>query len=716
MIKFDYVIKRKEGQSIREFRPDQITSPLENVSLIAGENSIGKSTLMNIIALGLFADNSGAKEVNNSLRPQINSLLDFDTQELKFCLKILDNEGNGIIAEKGDFKSKEITRYEINNGTKNLIAAETFFNKYRLIYDIPDNPLDRLKNLAEVVIFQQSTWLNKIVELEDYIRNIITKISEKKNLGNIDDIKKLISDNEEELNGKRDMYNKLEKKLEDKKNYLLYKKLEKAFIDLQSLVKKISEKRREKNNINRIKKENETKLNVKRNTIQSLSREIDRDRNDILSYFKMNPELIKLDNDYKSWLGQVTSNLGDDTNYQRFIKKLNDLERNIEQKKEALSDIQDIAEITFYSKLVEWIKENTYGNNYTIPGLNTTVDNLLSNLMEKIQKTTELNGPKIKAKNNYISILGIIKNIKPKVNTYHELLNEIHTSNNDMPEEQLSISYSKDDYTIYDLEKERVDLKDRVNRFERELGVQNILLETIRTSISKLEIQNQDLIDMDIGDIEIKIKKDIDYQELLHRKITGLQYKQEDQESQKQQIENSPRVPYEEYYAQLKIIFDKLNSLKSNIQNFHNLGNEYIKGTINKYKDSGIQAFFDDMSEYLARRMKTLTHIDKIYNLTKVDIINQKFIVENNITIQFSTMGTGQSQLTYLSNKLNYDGRKILAIFDEVSTMSNKTRAELVKKMVQLNSAGTRLLMGIMVFPSSETKTIGGSKFLEGGA
>jgi hypothetical protein len=115
--------------------------------------------------------------------------------------------------------------------------------------------------------------------------------------------------------------------------------------------------------------------------------------------------------------------------------------------------------------------------------------------------------------------------------------------------------------------------------------------------------------------------------------------------------------------------------------------------------------YFIKVSKYLALRMKTLIHIDRKYDLSEVDIINSRFKSTDGTIIHFSVMGTGQRQLAYLLNTLNFDGRKIFAIFDEVSTMDKTTMNEVIKKMKELET-DKKLLMGIMVFPSEDTKVI----------
>ena len=118
--------------------------------------------------------------------------------------------------------------------------------------------------------------------------------------------------------------------------------------------------------------------------------------------------------------------------------------------------------------------------------------------------------------------------------------------------------------------------------------------------------------------------------------------------------------------------------------------------------------YFNRVSKYLADRMKTVDHIDKKYELREVDLINSKFVAKDGTVIQFQVMGTGQKQLTHILNKLSYDGRVIIAMFDEVAMMSPSTMRDIVNKMRGLMDDGGKLLAGLLVSPSDKVNITDG--------
>jgi exonuclease SbcC len=86
MIEYDYLIERDEGDETKEFKPDKIPTKLDNLSYIEGPNSSGKSTLLNIIALGFYGLKNS--RINVALQDKLKSLSNSTHQKLSFKIKI----------------------------------------------------------------------------------------------------------------------------------------------------------------------------------------------------------------------------------------------------------------------------------------------------------------------------------------------------------------------------------------------------------------------------------------------------------------------------------------------------------------------------------------------------------------------------------------------------------------------------------------------------
>ena len=90
MLKYNYTIIRDEGDVTKTYVPNEIPIELPSVVHIQGPNSSGKSTLLNILALGLFAHKLKQDEMPLSLREKLDGLINSDHQKLTFEFEIFN--------------------------------------------------------------------------------------------------------------------------------------------------------------------------------------------------------------------------------------------------------------------------------------------------------------------------------------------------------------------------------------------------------------------------------------------------------------------------------------------------------------------------------------------------------------------------------------------------------------------------------------------------
>ena len=158
MIEFDYRIERIEDDKggIAIYTPDKIPNKLYGLTYIEGPNSIGKSTLLDIIALGFYGLKNSA--ILDPLKEKMNNLLNSEHQKLLFKVNLTNREGIvNLISEKRSLTHKDIEVYELSNdGRKIHLSSESFERKYKLIYDIPNNPTKRLSYLINEIKYQLS--------------------------------------------------------------------------------------------------------------------------------------------------------------------------------------------------------------------------------------------------------------------------------------------------------------------------------------------------------------------------------------------------------------------------------------------------------------------------------------------------------------------------------------------------------------------------------
>ena len=187
MIEFEYEIERDDGDEIILFSPKLYPSPIDSTCYIEGPNSTGKSTLLHLIALGFHGLND--IDIPDSLKTKITDLNEHD--KVTFNIKISDTDGNTVLQCKKSNKSNpNIETFHLKNGNLTEITRDHFKRNYKLIYDIPDNPTRRLKDIANVIGNYQSNIEILLIGFRSHIRDITNEINEAKDVNRIEDLKK----------------------------------------------------------------------------------------------------------------------------------------------------------------------------------------------------------------------------------------------------------------------------------------------------------------------------------------------------------------------------------------------------------------------------------------------------------------------------------------------------------------------------------------------
>ena len=86
MIEFDYKIERDEGDKTEVYLPKGIPKKLQNVVYIEGPNSLGKSTLLNILAIAFHGLKNDS--IHPSLKRKMKNLIESNYQTLTFSIRI----------------------------------------------------------------------------------------------------------------------------------------------------------------------------------------------------------------------------------------------------------------------------------------------------------------------------------------------------------------------------------------------------------------------------------------------------------------------------------------------------------------------------------------------------------------------------------------------------------------------------------------------------
>jgi len=198
LIEYDYRLQRNEGDELKTYAPGGIPLSLPNLVLVEGPNSSGKSTLLNLLALAFHALKT--EKLNASLKSKIRDLLESEHQKLRFTVKVSSRNGSvNILATKDSFSKPEVRVREIVEGKEHPLTPELFQRKYNLIYDIPDNPIERLTQLVVEIKDAQNRYAARVGSLRLAILRIITELKDSRDPKQLENLGISIRKGEDQL-------------------------------------------------------------------------------------------------------------------------------------------------------------------------------------------------------------------------------------------------------------------------------------------------------------------------------------------------------------------------------------------------------------------------------------------------------------------------------------------------------------------------------------
>lgn len=703
MLKYDYTIKRNEGDEIREYKPNLIPKELTDVVYIEGPNSSGKSTLLNLIALGFFGLKLRPDELNPALREKLQNLHNSDHQEVQFNIEIHnDMLATTLKSIKRDFKS---TEYQVRRKVGSIekpLSAEQFRKEYRLIYDIPNNPLERLPQLLIEIKNAQLTKGHQITALKNAIREAINGVKNSKD-------PKLLDSLHDKLDKQKTEYEMLKGQVQEKEHFQYnFEKFfyTKFYLEYGELLKQVQHKIKQvEQSQQSVFKEEKKESKEQAILLKSIKENVSNANtyyNEATGYLKsLLPKTEKHHLDI--WLD---SNCSDEINepevYQSLRQEADYFINFLPQLKDE-SDDDKINEATFLRSLIGLLNDYSH-TSITIPVVNKKVDEFIDILQTEIRKFEGL----ITKNDNIQKCIELIESMKlcilkaiSDTNEYKEVVRKhgktiermTHVSQSnelELMEERRDFLENKLTYYLKELAKLNIDENKVQNvlhslRSSKEFDVYEVYTEnqlfdklnSIKSEIAGLnrEIRRLDKsITMTLGEIERIEKKEPhryqDYLDELEKAMIVVQ-----------NLERKLLVDFDEHVK-------KIMSPEARLENLSPLEQKYA----------------DYVAEFLAEKVRYIKHIDQNFLVKRIDVVQKEIATEEEKIIKFTDLGTGQSQGAYLEGLLSLsDNKKIIALFDEVAMMDSHTLEPIINKLRQLYEQ-KKLLLGIIVQKADEVK------------
>lgn len=684
MIRYSYTIKRDERDETVVFKPKGIPTELPSLVYIEGPNSSGKSTLLNLMALAFNGQNR--KDMNESLKNKINSLIDKSYQNTEFQIELDDNDKKLRFCK--DLNSEDIIRKEIVNEKEKSLSKDLIDERYNLIYDIPENPIGRLKELNMTIKYSQLQMNTKISRLRERFHKTLAEVKESRDPDKLKELEGNIKSRKEQLNGIIDEERSLTNALNFICRYIYIKNYRNYEQKIKEYEKKIEDEEK-------IQKAQSRKVNLGLKRIQNIIYGYREDLNG--NYDRLTPiiksifqgdmivqlwESIDFNQIFLNYI--VPNNIKNtiDALYKKFDKKEKSLSKN------------DINNVGMWTELIK-VLEKYEKDDLQLPGISKSISEYIKLL--KVEK---------EKKDQVFQDIRKITNAKEYIEDIKRMFGYLE---NKLLDEYKKSLDQNGDYngaprgTSSNIQSKLKAAKEQKSRFGKLCVEVGINLDD-NESISQAFEDIKKLSDND----NIRVLN----QEKGLEKINELKTKQSNMKSKidsfKKLIEKNEndysdmlkRKPHELHGKEVEIseAIMKLQEMSSKLAQYDQYIEDILRNKFEKEENNPEKMkYFDQVSVYLGRQIKMISHIDKKYEVLKVNFVDNLIETKEGKIIRFDDMGTGQSQAAYLLGKLNsLDDRKVIALFDEVAMMDQNSLKPIFEKLISLHEQG-KLIASIVV-------------------
>lgn len=703
MIKYDYKIERDEQDETRTYIPDLIPQELPDVVYIEGPNSAGKSTLLNLIALGFFGDHDDVK-MNSTLKEKIRNLKSSDHQKVEFRIEIDNQElGKKLVAEKKDSEKDLIELVEVQNGKQKRIAPRAFFKDYKLIYDIPSNPLDRLRELLTEVQTAQKNIGDVLSRLRDFVRLAITEIQ---NGPNPD----LISKKEKEIADLERFLKSLEQKIEKRKETLSKLQVFWAAKFYTANAKELDRVNGEMAALKKNLKSARQKETRKVNQASKLLREIEAIEANALEFFdEVNPileSLIRKKNDkhrlelWKTYIPRDDIRNPDDPQLRPdakyFLRLVLEMAKTVAKGKK-------MKEAELVSELIRVVKQHG-AIDMVIPGTGIRVKQFANALEEKLKEhQTDLikKGNIAKASELLEALiaeieLGMEKFVewRSKIEDKKQLALEIEET---VDQKQERLAKKWEEYTakvrffLKEIHKVDIEKEDAVLRSEELASDPEVV---VFDSYSDAQLRDE------LEDRKSEIEREEENYKQLNTRLSFISQELEE-------IRKKKPHKYSEHLEELNHWYEVIQELERKFAvKFSGHAKKLTAERVNKSKlsEEDLQ-YSKGIASFLGRKLETVPHVDRVHEIAEVDVVDKVIVTKSGKVIRFTDMGTGQGQGTYLKGLLSLsEDKKVIALFDEVAMMDKKTLKPIFERLKKLYEE-KKLVLAIIVQKGEKVET-----------
>lgn len=631
-----------------------------DIFIIKGRNDRGKSTLMQMIALGLYGESS--EEISAPLKSKIVRLKSKKVDKCEFDFTVGSKDGKIKIES---YLNNRKVRVKVNGKVR---GSEYINDNFKILFDVPEESIKKLSSALSSIKEKLEIYENWASKYYNGVKEEIGKIED------YQDRENRIKEEKEELEDYKKSKNNVEDRLRVIKDKL--SKLEKAHVvfNFEMLRQKIT-------NIDDSiagleKKEKELKgkgVGGGNQTYKKRLKEFQTELHNLKIYFGTSDLVLKrIDSKNEKKFKTIQKQIDniylpsefDNKKVGSYHKFINELYKLLKSKPVDKKKMGGVEQKKLLDRMISVLKD-FIEINITIPGtggkkITEFIDGLekeRDKLEEALQDTIE-HEKAVELCADLISQLGKVVEAREKVpkvkgsdeEDYLEVVNKIKELNKSLLEkvreaEQLDEKY----HSIPEKERKELTFEHDPEKVVRDYNN----LKTEKYSLEKK-----------LKDLEISISSKNDFIEELQRT--------------KKPVKQSN-------LKKLRSNYEKTDSLNRKLSNFiSHLGSLNLdKMEIEEEIDDESKKFYDALGIYFASSLKVIHFEDKSWALKKVDLLNRCYEVKGRNSIEFVDIGTGHTALNALMARLkqDYGGKKKILLFDEIGHMDQNNVNRLLNEI-----------------------------------
>jgi len=720
MLEVDYELKRQEGSGHeRTFCTDRMLKRIEgNAVYVKAPNASGKSTFLNIIALSLYGDRleKSDSRISKSLQEDIQYMISRENQTCTFNVRFVSKDGKfELNSTKSDHISNDIKVTEIIDGGKpKWLPFQSFIDKYFVVYDIPEDPLNRVSEILSEVRNQQSRYNKKVSEFIRYLGDIKSEIARSR-----DDVQ--IKKTRDSISGYiikevtlKSSIDDIERKLKVIKSFLALREFERyveiSFSLQQSIDRMGNTKKRNEKTVKRF----GTQYDNKKELLMKKTRAVNNYLSELA--YKIESLFIETSED------QVKCHLTTLRNF-KLIDSLETFELDktifteLEYFRSQITNYLENKKIkesgkkgSFYQELIQ-ILEQYKSMEILLPGLEKSIDEYIELLQFEYDKNKEFK----LVFDELNECLKTIADTEKELNSFPKELENLKMLYSKREEKSLLLTTTDEeiDSDIDDLQNKLGTTLGKVDYYKDLAEKSGIKLENTDIDLKELKEQifkeNKDVAHIfQLGEKPYlkEISKISDELDSLNRSYSDNENILRQYRDKLLDLENREPHKYQDYSLQINNLSKIVDALAKNLSNYDDLIKKISDSE--KFNSKTEIQYNEEISYYFAKKISEFPYIDEFIKPIKIDFLSKLIILENGREIDMKDISTGQSMSMYIQAVLKRpkdDQRKMIVIFDEGATMDSKS-LEPIKKILEKQIEENKVLFAIFAKAVDEKLTI----------